>query len=88
MNATEQQTMNTQLWQGIGQIADSEKLMKRLAKYVAKLVKEKNDQSLMTKEEFEAKIERAEAAYARGEYFEMLPDEDLTSFLNRIGYGV
>ena len=53
-----------------------------------KLVKEKNDQSLMTKEEFEAKIERAEAAYARGEYFEMLPDEDLTSFLNRIGYGV
>lgn len=80
--------MNTKLWQGIGQIADSEKLMRRLAKYVAKLVKEKNDETQMTKEELEAKIERAEAAYARGEYYEMLPDEDLTTFLNRIGYGV
>ena len=54
-------TMNTQLLQGIGAIADSEPLMRRLAKYVNKLVKEReNDHTLMSKEEFFAKIERAE----------------------------
>lgn len=43
--------MNVQLWQNIGAIADNKSLMKRLAKYVAKLVKEKDDPTLMTKEE-------------------------------------
>ncbi len=52
--------MNTELWQSIGAIADNESLMKRLARYAKKLVKEKNDPTLMTKEEFFAKIERAE----------------------------
>ena len=80
--------MNTRLWQNIGQIADNENLMRRLSKYVAKLVKEKNDATLMTREQLNAKIERAEAAYERGEYYEKLPGEDLAAFLNRVGYGV
>lgn len=52
--------MNTELWQSIGAIADSEPLMKRQTRYAKKLVKEKADPTLMTKEEFFAKIERAE----------------------------
>lgn len=60
MTAVQLSAMNTELWQGIGAIADSEPLMKRLNRYVKKLVKEKNDATLMTKEEFFAKIERAE----------------------------
>jgi len=52
--------MNTELWQSIGTIADSEPLMKRLTRYAKKLVKEKQDPTLMSKEEFFAKIERAE----------------------------
>ncbi|MBO7427531.1 MAG: hypothetical protein J6U08_02330 [Paludibacteraceae bacterium] len=52
--------MNTELWQSIGAIADNESLMKRLTRYAKKLVKEKNDSSLMSEEEFFAKIERAE----------------------------
>ena len=62
--------------------------MKRLAKYVQKLVKEKNDPTLMTKEEFFAKIERAEQQAARGEGMRMLPGEDLKDFLTRNGYAV
>ena len=88
MTATQLNAMNQQIWQGIGAIADSEALMKRLAKYVAKLVKEKEDPTLMTKEEFYAKLDRAEAAYARGEYAEMLPGEDLTTFLRRQGHDI
>ena len=60
MTAVQLNAMNTELWQGIGAIADSESLMKRLTRYVKKLVKEKEDPTLMTKEEFFAKIERAE----------------------------
>lgn len=44
----------------MGKLADSEPMMKRVAKYLRKLVKEKEDPTLMTKEEFFAKIERAE----------------------------
>ena len=78
--------MNTQLWQGIGAIADSESLMKRLTRYVTKLVKEKEDPTLMTKEEFFAKIEESERQIERGECHTMLPGEDLTAFLRRVGY--
>ena len=51
MTAAQLNAMNTELWQSIGTIADSEPLMKR---------KEKQDPTLMSKEEFFAKIERAE----------------------------
>ena len=60
MTAVQLNAMNTELWQGIGAIADNELLMKRLTRYVKKLVKEKEYPTLMTKEEFFAKIERAE----------------------------
>ena len=60
MTAVQLNAMNTELWQSIGAIADSEPLMKRLTRYAKKLVKEKEDPTLMTKEEFFAKLERAE----------------------------
>lgn len=60
MTAAQLNAMNTELWQSIGTIADSEQLMKRLTRYAKKLVKEKQDPTLMSKEEFFAKIERAE----------------------------
>ena len=52
--------LNAQIWRDMGILADSEPMMKRVAKYLRKLVKEKVDPTLMTKEEFFAKIERAE----------------------------
>ncbi|MBQ9356962.1 MAG: hypothetical protein IJT98_06715 [Prevotella sp.] len=61
MTAVQLNAMNTELWQSIGAIADSEPLMKRLTRYAKKLVKEREaDPTLMTEEEFFAKLERAE----------------------------
>ena len=61
MTAVQLNAMNTELWQGIGAIADSEPLMKRLTKYVKKLVKEREaDPTLMSEEEIFAKLEHAE----------------------------
>ena len=79
---------NAQIWRDMGVLADSEKMMNRVAKYLRKLVKEKEDHTLMTKEEFFAKIERAERQMERGEYSVILPGEDLTTHLRRLGYDV
>ncbi|MBR6844347.1 MAG: hypothetical protein IKM79_04520 [Bacteroidales bacterium] len=88
MTAVQYNTMSKELWQDIGAIADNENLMRRLARYAKKLVKEQNDPTLMTKEEYFAKIERAEEQAARGEYSVLLPGEDLTAHLRRLGYEI
>lgn len=80
--------LNAQIWRDMGILADSEPMMKRVAKYLNRLVKEKEDPTLMTEEEFFARIERAEQQSARGEGMRLLPDEDLTSFLKRNGYEI
>lgn len=49
-----------------------------------KLVPTKEDDTLMSKEEFFAKITRSLAQYERGEYDTMLPNEDLDTFLTRV----
>ena len=88
MTAVQLNAMNTELWQSIGAIADRESLMKRLTRYAKKLAKEKEDSTLMTKEEFFAKINQAEKQMERGEYSVLLPDEDLTTHLKRLGYDI
>lgn len=89
MTATQLNAMHTQLLQNIGYIADDEALMRRLTAYSKKLAKEKEaDSTLMTKEEYFAKIERAEQQAARGEYSVLLPGEDLTTHLRRLGYEI
>ena len=55
MTSVQLNAMHTELWQSIGAIADSETLMKRLTRYAKRLVKERNDLTLMSEEEFFAK---------------------------------
>jgi hypothetical protein len=60
MTAVQLNTMNTELWQSIGAIADNEPLMRRLTRYAKKLVKErKKDTTLMTKDEFFQMLDEA-----------------------------
>ena len=79
--------LNAELYRAMGEIADDEALMTKVLKYVKKLAAKKNDPTLMTKEEFFAKLDRAEQQIAKGEGMAMLPNEDLTAFLKRNGYG-
>ena len=48
----------------------------------------KKDPSLVTKEEFYAKLERGERAYELSECHEILPGEDLTTYLRRRFYKI
>jgi len=88
MTAVQLNAMNTELWRSIAAIADSEPLMRRLARYAKKLVKEKEDSTLMTKEEYFAMLDEAEEQINRGEYSVLLPEEDLSTHLKRLGYDI
>ena len=85
MNAME---LNAQIWRDIAEIADDEALMMRLVKYLKRLTAKKNDPTEMTYEELVARVQRGKEQYARGECSEMLPGEDLTTHLRRLGYAI
>ena len=74
MTAVQLNTMNTELWQSIGAIADSEPLMRRLTRYAKKLAKEKRDEALMSEEVFFARIE--EAREQKGKQFNSVSELD------------
>ena len=78
--------LNAEVLRNLSIVAEDESLLKRVAKYLRRVVAEKqNDPTLMTEEEFFAKLERGEKAYRQGTCHEMLPDEDLDDFLARVG---
>lgn len=77
--------LNAQIWRDMAEIADSEPLMKQLAKYLKKLVAKKNDPTLMTDEEFFKRVDEAREEIRQGKGIKMLPNESLDEFLKRIG---
>lgn len=77
--------LNAQIWRDMAEIADSEPLMKQLAKYLKKLVAKKADPTLMTKEEFFAKVDKSLEQARQGRVHRMQPGESLDDFLRRVG---
>lgn len=84
MTEIQMNALSTQIWKDMGTISESEQLMKRLAKFLSKLVKEKEHQAQMTKEEFYKKLEKAEQEIAEGKGIKMRSDETLDDLLNRM----
>lgn len=80
--------MNAELFRTMGIIAEDETLMAKLLKYAKKLAAQKEDATLMTKEEFLRRVDEAEKQFDRGEYSVMLPNESLTTHLRRMGYDI
>ena len=84
---TSQQT--AEILQNLSVLAESEDMMKRVAKYLRKLVKQKQaDPTLMSKEEFFEKLDKAEEDYQKGNFTTLQPGESVTDMLKRCGYGV
>ena len=78
--------MNAEFFRQMGVIADDENYMKRALKYIKKLAaqKQEEDDTLMTKEEYFAKIDRSLQQAKEGKVYEMLPNESLDDFLKRV----
>ena len=78
--------MSAEILRDMSIIAEDENLLKRAVKYLRKLVAEKEtDSPLLSKEDFFARVDEAREQIKRGEGIEMLPNETLDEFLERIG---
>ena len=76
--------LNAQIWRDIAEIADSEPLMKQLAKYLKKLVAQKSDPTLMTKEEFFARVDEAREEIRQGKGKRFSDPEEMNAWLNSL----
>lgn len=76
--------LNAEMLRSMSLIAEDETLLRRAVKYLRKLVAEKEAPTLLTKEEFFHRIDKAREQIKRGEGIEMLPDESLDEFLERV----
>lgn len=84
MTAVQQNAMNTELWQSIGAIADNEALMRRLTRYAKRLAKEKKDPTLMTQEDFFARVDESKKEYENGQYTSFNNLEEMNAWLNAL----
>ncbi len=77
--------MNAELLRNMSIIADDENLLRRAAKYLRKLVAEKQaDSTLMTKEEFFARVDKAEKEIAEGKGITFTNKDDMNAWLNSL----
>ena len=77
--------LNAEIYRGLGELATSEDYLKRVAKYIKKLVAEKQaDPTLMTKEEFFARLDKAEKEIAEGKGVTFTNKEDMNAWLNSL----
>lgn len=73
--------LNAEIYRTMGIIAEDEGLLQKALKYLKKLASQKTDETLMSKEDFLARVEQAK----QGKRAAMLPNENLTDFLKRQG---
>ncbi len=66
-------------------IEDDETLMRKALNYIKKLTAKKTDPTLMSKEEFMAKLERGEEEYRQGKCVRLQENESLSDMLRRSG---
>jgi len=76
--------MNAELFRAMGEIADDETLMAKVLKYVKKLAAQKADPTLMTKEEFFAKVDKSLEQARQGRVHRIESKEELGQFLNSL----
>ena len=77
--------MNAELLRNMSIIAEDENLLRRAAKYLRKLVAEKQaDPTLMTKEEFFARVDKAEKEIAEGKGLTFTNKDDMNAWLNSL----
>ena len=72
--------MNAEILRNMSIIAEDEHLLKRAAKYLRKLVAEKEDPTLFTKEEFFARIDKAK----EGPSYELKQGESIDDLIRRL----
>lgn len=78
--------LNAEIFRSLSTIAEEEGLMRRAAKYLKKLADQKleEDETLMAKEAFFAKIDHALEEAERGEGIRFTNKEDMNTWLENL----
>lgn len=85
MNMTTME-LNAEIYRLLSLIAKDESLLKKAAKALKRVAAQKNDETLMSKEDFFAGIDEAKEQIKNGNCKTMQQDENLDDFLVRNGY--
>ena len=84
MTAVQIANLNAEIQRNLGALSEDETMLNRVAKYLRKLVTEKEDPTLMSKEEFVQKIERSKKEALEGKVHSIKSKEQLSQFLNSL----
>jgi hypothetical protein len=85
MNTAAINSYSAEILRGLGAISDNEASLARVAKYVRRVVKEQEkDSTLMTEEEFFARVEKAEKQIADGKGITFANLDDMNQWLNSL----
>lgn len=85
MNTAAINSYSAEILRGLGAISDNEASLARVAKYVRRVVKEQEKAStLMTEEEFFARVEKAEKQIADGKGITFANLDDMNQWLNSL----
>ncbi|MBQ7141929.1 MAG: hypothetical protein IJR84_02560 [Bacteroidaceae bacterium] len=76
--------LRAELFREINPILDNEGMMLKLLKYVKKLTAKKEDPTLMTKEEFFARVDEAREQIKRGNSTRFSDREKMNEWLNSL----
>ena len=84
MTAVQIANLNAEIQRNLDTLSEDETMLNRVAKYLRKLVKEKEDPSLMSKEDFVKKIEQSKKEALEGKVHSIKSKEQLSQFLNSL----
>ena len=72
--------MNAEIYRAMSVIAEDEGLLKQALKYLKKLAAKKEDNALMTKEDFFKRVDEAK----KGPIYELAPGESMDDLIKRV----
>jgi len=84
MTAVQLANLNAEIQRNLDTLSKDETMLNRVAKYLRKLVKEKEDPTLMSKEEFFARIDEAKREIEEGKGITFDNLEDMNAWLNSL----
>ena len=85
MTALQQGILNAEILRNLGTLADNEDMLTRVARYLRKLVSElQDDPTLMSREEFFARVDEAESEIAEGKGKSFASVEELDQYIRSL----
>ena len=77
--------LNAEIYRSLGVLSEDEGMLKRAAKYLKKLADEfSHDPTLMSKEEFYAKLDKAEEEISQGKGITFTNKAEMNAWLNSL----